>query len=164
LHWSIAVLILATFALGLTVDDFPKDWSKAVVNLHAILGLTILVLTLVRLLWRLGNRPPPPSHSTGRTARKMTAAVHGLLYLLMVAVPVIGVPTLLYRGRGLDFGLFSVSPLLPRVPEIFHPLTQLHEVTSYALVVLALGHATAALYHQFVLRDGLISRMAPVAR
>jgi cytochrome b561 len=159
LHWSIAVLILAAFALGITEDDFPKAVQASVVNLHAIMGLTILVLTLAQLFWRLGNRSPALP-STGMMMRYLTRAVHSLLYFLMVAVPVIGIPTLLYRGRGIDFGLFAIPAPLPRVPDIFNPLTEVHEITSYALVILALGHAAAALYHQFILRDGLLNRMS----
>jgi cytochrome b561 len=88
-------------------------------------------------------------------------AVHVLLYMLMILVPLIGFPTLFYRGRGLDFGVMHIAPFLARTPEIFRPLTELHEYAAFALVGLAAGHILAALYHQFVLKDRLMARMAP---
>ncbi|MBN9589106.1 MAG: hypothetical protein BGN85_11910 [Alphaproteobacteria bacterium 64-11] len=161
LHWSIAVLIAVTFLLGLTVDDFPKAYEDAVVNTHVLVGLAILVLTLVRIGWRIVHRPPPLPQTITPLSRVASKVGHGLMYLLMLVVPVIGIPTLLYRGRGIDFGLFAMPPLVQRTPEIFRPLTELHEIASYALVLLALGHIAAAFYHQAIAHDGLIQRMMP---
>jgi cytochrome b561 len=161
LHWTIALLILAAFLLGLTVDEFPKSWDGAVVNTHTLLGLAVLALSLARLAWRLGHKPPPLLKSGGHLAQLFAKAAHRLLYLLMLAVPLIGVPTLLYRGRGIDFGLFAIDPVLPRTPEMFGPLTEIHELSAYALLLLAAGHALAALYHHLVLRDRTLTRMLP---
>ncbi|HTJ97259.1 MAG TPA: cytochrome b [Rhodocyclaceae bacterium] len=163
LHWSIALLIATAFLLGLTVDDFPKAWNNSVVNVHALMGLTILALTTVRIGWRLAHKPPPLPKSSSPLLGKLSKTVHFVLYLLMLVVPAIGVPTLLYRGRGVDFGLFEIPQFLPRVPEIFHPLTELHELSAYALLGLGFGHIFAALYHQIVLRDRLVWRMVPQA-
>jgi cytochrome b561 len=156
LHWLTALLIAAAFALGLTVDNFPKPYTGTIINLHALLGVTILVLTLARLAWRLSHRPPELGAGSGRIIRLTSKAVHAL----MVLVPLIGFPTLFYRGRGLDFGLVQIAPFLPWTPDIYRPLTDLHEYAAFALVGLAIGHVLAALYHQFVLKDDLLSRMA----
>jgi cytochrome b561 len=93
--------------------------------------------------------------------RLASHAGHVALYVLMIAIPLIGIPTLLYRGRGLDFGLFQIPSPFSRTPEIFRPLTQVHEIASYLLIALAVGHALAAIYHQYVLRDGTLTRMRP---
>ena len=161
LHWVIAFLIAAAFLLGLTVDDFPKAYKDAVVNTHSLLGLGILFLTLVRIGWRFGHPPPPSPKSMSTWMESLSKLGHLLLYVLMLAVPLIGLPTLFYRGRGLDFGLLQVPAFLARTPEIFRPLTELHELSAYALIGLAAGHVAAALYHQWILRDGLIARMVP---
>jgi cytochrome b561 len=161
LHWSIALLILAAFLLGLTVDDFPKAWNATVVNIHALIGLAVLALTMVRVVWRMGHKPPPLPRSSNPLLEKSSKAVHLLLYFMMILVPVIGIPTLFYRGRGINFGFFQIPPLLPRVPELFRPLTELHELSAYALLTLGVGHVLAALYHQIVLRDRLMWRMVP---
>ncbi|MFM9587556.1 hypothetical protein, partial [Streptomyces caniscabiei] len=69
---------------------------------------------------------------------------HALLYLLMIGVPAIGVPTLLFRGLGLDFGLFQLAAPLARNRDIYRPLTEIHELGSYLMIALAAGHAAAA--------------------
>jgi cytochrome b561 len=161
LHWSIALLILAAFGLGLTVDEFPKAWKSGAINAHALIGLAVLALSLARLIWRRSHPAPELPSTMGPLERVAAKLIHLSLYVLMIVVPVIGVPTLLFRGRGLDFGLFHVASPFARTPEIFRPLTEAHEIASYALIALAAAHAVAALYHQFVRRDDLLARMAP---
>lgn len=163
LHWSIAALIVIAFALGLTIDEFPKEAKSAAINAHALIGLAILVLSILRLFWRVTTPPPPAPASLGRITLLASGAAHAGLYVLMIAIPAIGVPPLLYRGRGLDFGLFSVASPFERTPEIYRPLTEIHEIASYALVGLAVAHALAALYHHHILRDGVLLRMLPGA-
>jgi cytochrome b561 len=164
LHWIIAALIVATFLLGLTIDDFPKDLQDAAINGHALAGLAILLLSVVRLFWRVANPPPPLPLSVGALTRTASLAVHMALYILMIAIPLVGIPTLLYRGRGLDFGLFAIPSPFARTPEIYRPLTEVHEIAAYAIVGLAVAHALAALYHQYVLRDDVLLRMLPGSR
>lgn len=161
LHWAVAALIVAAFALGLTIDDFPADWKSAAINLHALVGLSVLALSLARLAWRLGHRPPPYDPPLGRLIGRLAGAGHVLLYVLMIAVPAIGIPTLLYRGLGLDFGLFQIASPLARNREVYRPLTEIHELASYLTIALAAGHALAAVYHQVVARDGVLQRMVP---
>jgi cytochrome b561 len=161
LHWTVAIFILVAFGLGLTVDEFPKDWEDAVVNSHALIGLAILLLSLVRLGWRLFHRPPDLPRDMARAVRAGSKVVHVLLYVLMIAVPAIGIPTLLFRGRGLDLGLFEIASPFARTPEVFRPLTEAHELAAYALVGLAAAHMLAALYHQFIRRDEVLLRMLP---
>jgi cytochrome b561 len=164
LHWSIAALIVIAFGLGLTVDNFPKDIKGAVINLHALIGLSVLVLSLARLYWRVTHPAPELPQSMPPIARLTSHAAHGGLYLLMIAIPLIGVPTLLYRGRGLDFGLFQIASPFERTPDIFRPLTELHELASFALIGLAAAHALAALYHHYILHDDILARMLPPRR
>lgn len=159
IHWTVALLISLDFVLGLTVDNFPRSWTGAVINAHALVGLAVLGLTFMRLWWRLRHRPPDYPSDFSLLVRRMSHLVQSALYALMLAVPVIGIPTLLYRGRGLNLGFFEITSPLARTPEIFHPLTDVHGYAAYALVALAVGHMLAALYHQFILKDGLLSRM-----
>ncbi|HVZ69386.1 MAG TPA: cytochrome b [Rhizomicrobium sp.] len=159
LHWTIAGLIIAAFTLGLTVDEFPEGWEHAVVNVHAILGASVLLLTFARVWWRLTHKPPPLPPDVGPVMRSLSGLVHFLLYVLMVLVPLIGVPTLLYRGRGLDFGIFQIPSPFERSREIFGPLTEIHELASYAMIGLAGAHILAALYHHFIRKDEVLLQM-----
>lgn len=159
LHWIIALLIICAFVLGLTVDVFPKSWDGAIVNLHVLLGLGVLVLSGARVWWRLTHRPPALPTGTSALTRRLSHIGHILLYVMMFVVPLIGIPTLLYRGRGIDFGIFQISSPFARDPQIFRPLTDNHEIAAYALVLLAAGHAMAAIYHHAILKDRLLLRM-----
>lgn len=161
LHWLIAGLIVVGFALGLTIDLFSPDLKGAAINAHALIGLAVLALSLFRLSWRLSHRPPELPATMGALARLSAKLVHLALYALMIVIPLIGIPALLWRGRGLDLGLFQLASPFTRTPEVYRPLTEVHELASFALVALALAHAAAALYHQYVRRDGVLARMAP---
>lgn len=164
LHWSIAGLIVIALALGLTIDLFPATLKSAAINAHALLGLAVLALSLYRLAWRLGHRPPELPATMSPLARLAAKLVHIALYALMMVVPLIGVPALLWRGRGLDLGLVQLASPFARTPEIYRPLTEAHELAAYTLVGLAIAHAGAAIYHHYVQRDDVLSRMAPWIR
>jgi cytochrome b561 len=161
LHWLIAAMILLLFVGGLTIDAFPKDWKSAMINLHALGGLTLALLVIYRIFWRLTHAAPALPASVSPLIARAAGLGHLALYLLMLAVPIIGVPTLLWRGRGLDFGLFQIASPFTRTPEIYKPLTEIHELGAFALVILALLHAAVGVWHQFVQKDGILLRMMP---
>ena len=160
IHWLVAALIIFSFLIGLTVDSFPKNLTDAVINSHALTGLSVLALTIFRLAWRLKHKPPEYPRDISPAVKRLSHLVQTILYALMIVVPVIGIPTLLYRGRGLDFGLFGLPSPFERSPDIFHPLTDVHELAAFALLGLAAGHMLAALYHQVVRKDSIMRRMA----
>jgi cytochrome b561 len=163
LHWAIALLIVAAFVIGLTIDNFSKAWTSGMINAHALIGLAVLILSLSRLVWRLTHRPPALPDEIGPLSRFASKAIHSMLYGLMIIVPAIGVPTLLYRGRGIDLGLLQIASPFARAPEVFRPLTELHELASYTMIALAAGHALAALYHHFIRHDDILLRMLSTA-
>lgn len=161
LHWSIAALILAAFALGLTVDDFPKTWKYAVTELHKVIGVAILLLVLLRVGWRLGH-PIAPAAELSAGMHRAAAAGHAGLYLLMLAVPAIGIAFSLLRGQGLDLGFAAIPPLMEAAARtVSRPVKEVHELAAYALVGLAGVHALAALWHHLVLHDSVLRRMLP---
>jgi cytochrome b561 len=160
-HWSIAVLIVLAFALGLTVDLFPDTWKGAVINSHSLLGLAVLILSILRLSWRRIHPIPEFSEAVGPFVRISAKVGHAALYVLMIVVPIIGIPTLLFRGRGLDFGFAQIASPFERSKDIFGPLTDFHEFAAYALVALAAAHMLAAVYHHRVLKDDTMRRMSP---
>jgi superoxide oxidase len=160
-HWTMFVLIVCVGVLGLLHDSWPKQTQRFWINIHALLGLTLWFALIARFWWRRGHPPPMPIESLGKLSRRLLAAVHFALYALMFVTPIVGLVTFVYHGRVLDFGLFHVDFGIPSNRAIFHPTEDLHGYLAYALFGFAGFHAVVALWHQFILRDGLLERMWP---
>ncbi|MDE2362456.1 MAG: cytochrome b [Hyphomicrobiales bacterium] len=162
LHWAAAILIVIGFAMGLLIDAPPKAWYPAWLNTHALIGVSVLLIALVRLAWRVRRPPPGPLPGASALATSAVRIGHGALYAAMILVPLIGFAPLFTRGFGVDFGLFAIpSPLAKAPRETVHLATEIHSYAAYALAALAVGHVAAALWHQFRLRDNAILRMMP---
>lgn len=161
LHWLMALLIVGLYAVGLSIDLFDKPLRPPIVNLHAIFGLVLLTLVIPRVVLRITRPKPPYPASMGRMFERAAAAGHGVLYLLMIAVPLVGLPTFLWRGRPLDFGLFQIPSPFEANRDIAHQFGAVHELLAHALIAVAAAHVLIALYHQFILRDNIIARMKP---
>lgn len=159
LHWLVfAAAALAVVAIEIK-DFFPKGTAQRaqIAVLHESFGLAVLLFMTLRLVVRLGSRVPPLPGPGWMAAS--AHAMHGLLYVLMLAMPVLGVLALGWSGKPVAF--FGASWTLPLVVDmpLGRSLKGIHEAGSN-LVFAAVGlHAAAALWHQFVLKDGLMRRM-----
>lgn len=159
LHWLIALLIVAAYAASSLVEDGPgRVWAM---NLHGSLGLSVFALSLLRILWRGFARHPAPVAMPALMAR-LAHYAHVALYVAMVAAPALGLLALWASGQGFFlFGLLALpSPMLAS-RGFAEVLEGAHELAANALVALALLHATAAIFHQYILRDHLLERMTP---
>jgi cytochrome b561 len=170
LHWLIAAAIIFQLMLGLwmtsLLDTDPLKFSRY--QLHKSIGLTILVLSVARLLWRLINVVPPLPQHMPMWERWAAHASHFLLYTLMIMLPLsgwarvstdpIGIPTLW-------FGAFEVPPMPGLTPDeaITDALHETHELFGYAMIALLLVHVGAALKHHFWDRDTVFRRILPFA-
>lgn len=163
LHWLTALSILVAFGTSMLMEELPRGAFKAqVLGGHVSLGLVVFVSTGLLLLlraWRgLRGHSAPPTGWLWRLARLS----HGLLYALMVAAPLLGLLMMWSKGREVAvFGLFVVPSPLPADRALGRAIGEAHEAASNALVLLAGLHAAAAIFHQLVLRDGLMQRMLP---
>ncbi len=164
LHWIMAALIVAVGTLGLLHDSWPRHSQAFWINLHALIGLSVWALSIVRLWWRLRHPPPAPPAEMGLLTRGLSYTVHLLLYLLVLVIPLLGIVTFIWHGRAFDFGLFKVDFGVRSNRAIFHPTEDVHGYLAYALFALIGLHALAALWHQFVRRDRLLQRMWPERR
>ncbi len=158
-HWTIAALVIANLTIGLFHDALPGGSMPA----HKAIGLTVLALTLARIAWRLGHRPPPLPATTPGWERGAAHATHWLLYILMVAMPVTG--WMMVSGsatrRPLDwFGLFDL-PYLPVGSQAGGIGHDAHAILGWLMLALVSLHIAAALRHRLILRDGMLARMAP---
>ncbi|UXY16895.1 cytochrome b [Chitiniphilus purpureus] len=163
LHWLMALLILSAFGLALYINTLPLSPVKfKLYAYHKWLGISVLLLVLVRLAWRLRRGVPPPLAGQPAWQRKAAAGTHHLLYLLMVALPLVG--WAMSSAKGFPVVLFGLIPLpdfVPRDPDLGDRLKLVHMLLAYGLIGLVGLHALAALKHQFVDRDGTLRRMLP---
>jgi cytochrome b561 len=162
LHWLLALGIVGSFGVGIYMVDLPLSPDKLkLYNWHKWAGVTILVLSALRLLWRLAHRPPadPPMPAWQRRAAHAT---HVLLYVLFFAVPLVG--WAFSSAAGFPVVWFGVLPLPDFVPvdkALAAAIKPWHERLAWLMALLVLLHLAAALKHQFIDRDGLIGRMWP---
>ncbi len=173
LHWLIAALVLVNLGLGLYMADLPKtDASRFMLfQLHKSVGLTVLVLSVLRLVWRLVNPVPPFPRGMNAFLRLGGHVSHFLLYFLIIAIPLAGWAMVSSSPIGLPtpyFGLFSwpnISFLanLPRAAKMVNEdmFQETHELLAYSAIALLVLHVLAALYHQFLRRDDVLKRMLP---
>jgi len=162
LHWLLAVAIATSFSVGLYMTDLHLSPTKLkLYNWHKWAGITILGLSALRLLWRLMHRPPDDVPMPAWQQR-MAHGTHALMYMLFFAVPLVG--WAYSSAAGFPIVVYGVLPL----PDFVSPDKALAEAIkpwhgwlAWALAVMVLAHVAAALKHQFIDRDRLLSRMWP---
>jgi cytochrome b561 len=171
LHWLVAALIVVNLTLGLTTDYFPDDWARPVIDLHKSIGLTVLGLVLMRILWRLSHPPPPLPSSYSRLERIGAQAAHGVLYLLILLLPLSG---WLHDSAFKDaaahplrlfwvvpwFRIGAIANLDPATKESVHSaFFAVHAWSAYLLMAVVALHILGALKHQFIDREAELQRM-----
>lgn len=164
LHWLIAMLIVAAFALGVTMVDIPgiTPTKLKYYSWHKWLGVTVLALACARLLWRLAHRPPAYPDTMPGWQRHAAHGLHGLLYVLMFAVPISGYFYSLASGVPVVYlGVIPLPVLIDSNAEWKPLLQQAHYALNMTLLACVLLHVAAALKHQFIDRDGVLRRMLP---
>ncbi len=155
------------FAIGVYMSDLPfSPLRLKLYNYHKWAGITFLILSVLRLVWRLVNKPPALPKAIEQAMpnwqTKVYHATHYALYALFFAVPLIG--WAYSSAAGFPIVLFGVLPLPDFVAvdkEFAKQIKELHEISAFALMGLALLHIGAALKHHFIDKDGLVSRMLP---
>ena len=163
-HWMIAALIVTQFTLAYMADDLPIGAHKlALLARHKSFGMTVLMLAILRLLWRLMHRPPElPDHMTS-LERKLARATHIAFYVLLFAMPLTGWMMSSAKNYSVSwFGLFTWPNLIGKNEAAFNFLHSTHEVLSDVLLAIAVLHILAALKHHFWNKDNVLLRMLPL--
>jgi cytochrome b561 len=165
LHWATALLVITQFVMAISWDYFDKATRQVMESVHVSLGMLLAAVVLTRIVWRLipGHQRPAIVSGWVKLASK---AVHYVLYLLLVAQAGLGFGWRWAQGHDVGFfGLFAIpgpyGELERPTRHIFHDL---HEYVGWAIVIIAFGHALAALYHRYVLKDRVLNRMLPAVR
>lgn len=161
LHWLMALLIFCIVPLGLYMTELKLSPTKLqLFSYHKWLGTTLLLLILLRLIWRFMHKPP--ALPVPRWQKLASEAVHMLFYALMLAIPVSG--WLMSSAKGFQtvwLGLLPLPDLIGKNRELGQFLENLHANWSYLLMLFVFLHIAAALKHRFIDRDAIMDRMLP---
>jgi cytochrome b561 len=161
LHWLMAVLIFGLLVLGLYMEGLPLSPAKLqLFSWHKWAGVTVFLLLLIRLAWRVTHPPPAFASTLSKQAQTLAHAGHLALYGLMFAVPLSG--WLMSSAKGFQtvwFGVLPIPDLVGRDQQLGDLLQQLHWALNMALIALLAGHVAAALWHHLILKDGTLGRM-----
>lgn len=164
LHWLTALLVILQFALGETWGWFSRPVHHLMVATHMSFGIILTLVVLARVIWRflLGHHLRSLEAGLVRVA---STAVHYLFYVLLAIQAVLG---FLSRWEGNEamsfFGLQIPPPFIGAGQKTAHRLQDIHNWVGWAIIILAVGHASAALYHHYALKDRVLGRMLPVVR
>jgi len=164
LHWGIGALLLAEIVFGLLLDDIAPRGTPAragVINLHKSVGIVLGVLIVLRIVWRLGHAPPPWPPSMSAARQRAANAGHVALYACMLVAALSGYIGSNFSRHGVRFFGAELAPWGPDWPRAYAFLVGVHDVSSYLLLALTIGHVAMALRHALVEHDGIFDRIVP---
>ena len=166
LHWIAAALIITNLCFGLWMVGLPLSPQKLkYLSWHKWVGVTILIVSAARLLWRVGHPAPALPDSMKPWEKAAAHASHTLLYILFFAAPITG--WLFSSAAGFQtvyLGVLPIPDLLAKNKELADVLKVIHRWINYTMAAVIVVHAAAALKHHFVDRDDVLARMTPFLR
>ena len=161
-HWLIVALLAVQYPIGWLMPDIHRDMKPgAAMTFHVSSGIVILVLIVLRLIWRL-THPVAQESSLPPWQRLSAEAVHWLLYVLVLATTVTGWLFASFRGWSISFFFLTPMPMLASDNAAAgKTIDGLHQAMEWALLVVIGIHIAAALAHRFIYRDRIMQRMLP---
>jgi cytochrome b561 len=166
LHWLMALTLFALFGLGLYMVElsYYDTWYKSSIDLHKSIGGMLVIILIVRIVWRFINtRPEPANPNVTNFQIKTVHCVHLSMYVLMAALMFSGYLISTADGRGVDvFNLFSFPALPFSIDNQEDIAGDLHEILAWVLITLSVTHGLVALKHHFVNKDNTLKRMLKV--
>jgi cytochrome b561 len=161
LHWTMAAMVLTMLCIGVAMV-VSLDRYHVLVSIHRPLGITILILVVVRFVNRLLNPPPPFPATMSRAESLVATASEFTMYGLMFVLPLVGwgmlsaarYPVVLYGSVHLPF-------ILPHDVMLYAGLRKAHTILAYLFFLTFVAHFGAILFHTLIVRDGILKRMAP---
>jgi len=165
-HWVIAALIVIQFVLAWTAVPLPPGARKlALLARHKSFGMTVLMLAILRLLWRIRNPPPALPAGMKPLERVVARGTHIAFYILLFVQPLTGWMMSSAKNYSVSwFGLFTWPNLIGKDENAFNLLRATHDTLSNVLFAIAVLHILAALKHHFWDRDDVLVRMLPLGK
>lgn len=166
LHWAIAIAVIVNWRLASSAEGASKEQAMALMGTHKALGITILALTVLRILWRITHKQPPMSATLKQWEVTLAKTVHAIFYILLIALPLLGWIANSSFGKGIDmFGLFTIPPLpVANDPKMGGSIYDLHKLLGTSMLFLIALHVLGALKHHFLDKNGAIYRMLPFGK
>jgi len=160
-HWLTAALVLTMLPIGVAMASFDLGpVEDTLYHLHRSIGALVLVITVVRLINRLGNPAPPLPADMPAFQQFAAHATHWGLYALLIVQPIVGwIATSAYRAPVLFFWLFELPPIWPENRPFSEAMFTVHRSLGILIALLICAHIGAALYHHFILKDRVLGRM-----
>ena len=160
LHWTVAILFIGVFAMGIYVADFAEPPAKfTYMGWHKSMGLVVLVFAIARLIWRIKEGALPATSDMPKWQTVIAHLTHGLLLLATLAMPLSGFIMSYAGGRAISFFEFELLSAPEKTPWLADAGSFVHHSSVLIIVVILALHIAAALKHQFVDKDGMLSRM-----
>ena len=162
LHWLTALCMFVVIPLAwyMTSLDRHDPMRGNWINLHKSIGLTVLLLTLIRVVTRLSVNAPPLPASIPAFEQTLAHIGHGLLYVILFAMPISGYINSYGGGHPVNwFWLFQVPGVVPQDKALGHLGGQIHALLAWATYALIAGHVLAVIYHQLIERVDILGRM-----
>ncbi|SFR56137.1 cytochrome b [Thiomicrospira sp. ALE5] len=167
LHWTLAIAIIALFALGLWMVNlnYFSPYYRSAPDLHRSIGVLVVTAMMIRLAWKAVNPKVIPLSSHRSWEKWLAGLIHSLFYLLVLALGISGYMITTANGQPLHvFNWFSLPAIDFGIRYQEDIAGDLHEVLAWSLMALAGLHFLGALKHQFIDRDNTLSRMLPFVK
>ena len=162
LHWLTALCMFVVIPLAwyMTSLDRHDPMRGNWINLHKSIGLTVLLLTLIRVVTRLSGKAPPLPAAIPAFEQTLAHIGHGLLYVILFAMPISGYINSYAGGHPVNwFWLFQVPGVIPQDKALGHLAGRIHGLVAWAAYVLIAGHVLAVIYNQLIQRVDILGRM-----
>ena len=162
LHWLVFALVFAQFLIGWAMPEIHRDTPReGLVDWHLSVGATLMFVVVLRLVWWF-THPVPLATTMKAWEIRLAKHVHNVLYLLLLAIPLLGWVAAGYFGYTVHlFGPFTLPALADNIMEWAHEVGDVHAVLTNVLIGVVGLHIVGALYHSFIVRDRVMQRMLP---
>jgi len=159
IHWVMAIMLIGLVAVGVYMHEMPDGADKwELYGMHKSMGVLALIFIVFRIIWRIKN-PVERLKDIGDGDYKKAKAIQGILYLLMIMIPVSGMVMSWTGGYGVNMFGLEIPGLLSKNEAMHDIAGEAHEILAFAMIGLVVLHAGAALFHHFVKKDDTLKRI-----
>lgn len=161
-HWAVVGLVVAQYATKWLPAGFASLSEKQLDGWHLAIGPLLLLLMVLRLAWRVTHHTPAPPSDLSRPLRILSRGTHWLFYAILIVLPILGwVAACGYAAKVSLLGLIPLPALIGPDKSLAESVGDIHGTLAWVLLAVVALHVSGALYHVFVKRDRVVSRMVP---